>query len=72
MKQGEDDIRQLFRKEREKSRVRPKIGLLATGHFFYWPQFPELKAMSLQMYRKLVTLLEGWAELVMPELVDTA
>jgi L-arabinose isomerase len=72
VKQGDDDIRLSFRQEREKSRVRPKVGLLATGHFFYWPQFPELKGMALEMYRTLVTLLEGWAELVIPDLVDTA
>ena len=32
---------------------KPKIGLLPTGHFYYWKQFPKLRAMGLAMYEKL-------------------
>ena len=54
------------------NRVQPKIGLLPTGHFRYWPQFPKLKAMGIQMYEKLVAMIGQWAEIVVPEIVDTA
>ena len=35
-----------------KRQVKPKIGLLPTGHFYYWDQFPELKQMGINMYNK--------------------
>ena len=50
---------------------RPRIGLLPTGHFYYWDQFPELKEMGLRMYEKLRAHLEEIGEIVAPELVDT-
>lgn len=53
------------------SRPRPRIGLLPTGHDYYWDQFPHLKAMGEAMLGKLRALLEGFGEVVAPELVDT-
>ncbi len=50
---------------------RPQIGLLPTGHFYYWDQFPRLKEMGQRMYDKLVEQLEGIGDVVAPELVDT-
>ena len=48
-----------------------RIGLLPTGHFYYWDQFPKLKKMGLNMYTKLRKLLDPMADIVAPELVDT-
>ncbi|MFH2068893.1 MAG: hypothetical protein ABII89_05465 [Candidatus Omnitrophota bacterium] len=50
---------------------RPKIGLLPTGHDYYWSQFPELKEMGLRMYARLRKKLAALADIVAPELVDT-
>ena len=50
---------------------RPRIGLLPIGHFYYWPQFPRLKAMGLRMYAKLRSHLEEIGDIVTPDLVDT-
>ena len=55
----------------EARKVRPRIGLLPTGHFYYWDQFPRLKAMGQAMYAKLRQHLETIGEVVAPELVDT-
>ena len=52
-------------------RTRARIGLLPTGHHYYWEQFPRLKSMGLSMYGKLRELLDPLAEVVAPELVDT-
>ena len=52
-------------------KVRPKIGLLPTGHKIYWKQFPGLKDMGTNMYRKLVSELTKMGEVVAVELVDT-
>ena len=54
-----------------KCKVRPRIGLLPTGHFYYWDQFPRLKEMGLGMFAKLRHHLEEIGEIVAPELVDT-
>lgn len=54
-----------------KPKVRAKIGLLPTGHHYYWDQYPRLKQMGLRMYEGLQTLLEPLADIVAPELVDT-
>jgi len=51
--------------------LRPKVGLLTTGHDYYWDQFPDLKEMGQGMGRRLRAMLEPYAELVVPELVDT-
>ena len=51
--------------------VRPRIGLLPMGHFYYWDQFPKLKEMGLNMYAKLRENLEKIGDIVAPELVDT-
>lgn len=50
---------------------RPRIGLLPTGHFYYWDQFPDLKEMGQRMYAKLVTHLGKIGDVIAPELVDT-
>ncbi len=52
--------------------TRARIGLLPTGHHYYWEQFPRLKQMGLSMYGKLRSLLETMADIVAPELVDTS
>ena len=46
------------------SPARARIGLLPTGHSYYWDQFPRLKEMGLGMYRKLRALLEPYGGLV--------
>jgi len=51
--------------------VRAKIGLLPTGHLYYWDQFPGLKEMGLSMCASLQSLLEQRADMVAPDLVDT-
>ncbi len=39
-------------------KVRPRIGLLPTGHKIYWGQFPNLKKMGTAMYEKLLAGLD--------------
>jgi L-arabinose isomerase len=51
--------------------VRPRIGLLPTGHFYYWDQFPGLKARGQRMYTSLCERLGQIGEVVAPDLVDT-
>ena len=51
--------------------VRAKIGLLPTGHQYYWDQFPGLKEMGLSMCASLRGMLEERADVVAPDLVDT-
>ena len=50
---------------------RPRIGLLPTGHFYYWDQFPDLKEMGQRMYARLVAHLGEIGDVIAPELVDT-
>ena len=38
-------------------RLRAKIGLLPTGHNYYWDQFPGLKGLGLGMYEHLLRLI---------------
>lgn len=66
-----DQARQKLIEERKKIKPNPKIGLLPTGHFYYWPQFPNLKEMGMKMYRKLLSLLNERTDIVAPDLVDT-
>lgn len=54
-----------------KPKVRARVGLLATGHHYYWEQFPRLKDMGLSMYARLRALLDPLADVVAPDLVDT-
>ena len=56
--------------ELDARKSRPRIGLLPTGHFYYWDQFPNLREMGMRMYRKLLDLLQERAEVVAPDLVD--
>lgn len=51
--------------------VRPKIGLLPTGHKIYWGQFSNLKDMGTNMYNKLFDKLSEIGEVISPGLVDT-
>ena len=51
--------------------VKPRIGLLPIGHFYYWDQFPRLRDMGLKMYARLQEKLEEIGDVVAPELVDT-
>ncbi len=53
------------------AKVRPKIGLLPTGHKIYWGQFPQLKEMGTRMFEKLMAHLNEFADVVTPGLVDT-
>ena len=50
---------------------RPRIGVLPTGHRFYWDQFPQLKQMGEKMYGELRRRLGEFGEVIAPELVDT-
>ncbi len=67
-----ETVRQRLLEERKKTGIRPKVGLLPTGHFRYWPQFPQLKGIGLKMYEDLLAMIGQWAEVVVPDLVDTA
>lgn len=51
--------------------IRAKIGLLTTGHQYYWDQFPGLREMGLSMCADLRAMLEARADVVTPDLVDT-
>ena len=51
---------------------RPRIGLLPTGHLFYWDQFPGLKDMCMNMHDKIVERLHGIGDVYSPGLVDTS
>ncbi|RLG23403.1 hypothetical protein DRN85_09410 [Methanosarcinales archaeon] len=51
--------------------VRPRIGLLPTGHLIYWGQFPGLKEMGLNMYEKYLQRLGQIGEVISPGLIDT-
>ncbi len=51
--------------------VRAQIGLLPTGHQYYWDQFPGLKERGLSMCASLRGMLEERADVVAPDLVDT-
>jgi len=53
------------------ARRRPRIGLLPTGHDYYWDQFPHLRGMGDAMYARLRALLDGYGDVVAPALVDT-
>ncbi len=51
--------------------IRAKIGLLATGHQYYWDQFPGLREIGLDMCTNLRGMLEQRTDVVAPDLVDT-
>ena len=72
MTRNYEEIKQRLLDEKNKTQIRPVIGLLPTGHFRYWPQFPKLKAMGTKMYKDLLAMLEQWADVVVPVLVDTS
>lgn len=53
-------------------KARAKVGLLPTGHHYYWDQFPGLNERSVEMLAALRSMIEEWADVVAPELVDSA
>ena len=53
------------------AKVKPKIGLLITGHKIYWNQFPGLKEMGEKMYAKMMNKLNDFADVISSGLVDT-
>ena len=71
MDEAYEDVQKRLREEKTKTEIKPKIGLLPTGHFYYWPQFPTLKDMGMKMYKRLLGMLKERAEVVAPDLVDT-
>jgi L-arabinose isomerase len=68
---GYEEVRNRLMEEKKKNEIRPKIGLLPTGHFYYWSQFPRLKEMGMRMYKKLLACLTERVEVAAPELIDT-
>ena len=54
-----------------KPKQRARIGLLPTGHGYYWEQYPRLKEMGLKMYDRLRRILEPHAQIVASELSDS-
>ena len=50
----------------------PRIGLLPTGHLFYWDQFPGLKEMCLHMLDRMVERLGRIGQVINPGLTDTS
>jgi L-arabinose isomerase len=66
-----EEVGRRLAEERKKTELRPRIGLLPTGHFYYWSQFPKLREMGMRMYRSLLGRLEKRAEVVAADLVDT-
>jgi len=53
-----------------KPTVRPKIGLLPTGHKMYWSQYPGLKEMGMRMYNTFTAHLETFGDIISPGLAD--
>src|SRR3954471_20886086 len=53
-----------------KPKVHAKIGLLPTGHKYYWEQFPGLFERGMNMYAKLRSMITPYGDVVAPEIVD--
>ena len=47
-------------------KVRPRIGLLPTGHKIDWRRYPTLRERGLEMYEKLVARLADFGEVISP------
>ena len=62
----------IYKNDLKARKPRPRIGLLPTGHLFYWDQFPGLKDMCMNMHDKMVERLGLIGEVVSPGLVDTS
>jgi L-arabinose isomerase len=71
MADAREEVLVRLAQERKAHMVKPRIGLLSTGHDYYWAQFPRLKEKGLKMRERLIALLEGYATIVAPGLVDT-
>lgn len=52
-------------------RLKPRLGLLITGHKMYWGQFPNLKEMGSKMTERLKARLSQFGEIETIGLVDT-
>lgn len=52
-------------------KVRPRIGLLTTGHKLYWSQYPGLYEQGMDMNEAMVRGLEKIGEVIQSGLVDT-
>ena len=46
--------------------VRPRIGLLPTGHHYYWDQSPSLRELGQKMYARLRGMLDSVGDVVVP------
>lgn len=66
-----NEVKRRLEEQKRETMVKPKVGLLPTGHYYYWNQFPRLKQMGMEMYEKFRNMLGKHAEIVGPELVDT-
>ena len=53
------------------TKVRPRIGLLSTGHKVYWSQFPGLYEQGMAMNAEMVRHLQEIGDVVESGLVDT-
>ena len=53
-----------------KAKVHAKIGLLPTGHKYYWEQFPGLFERGMNMYAKLRSMITPYGDVVAPDVVD--
>ena len=51
--------------------VKPRIGLLATGHLFYRDQFPGLKDMCMNMLEEMIKKLDQIGDVISPGMVDS-
>jgi L-arabinose isomerase len=65
------EILQRLSEEKRQHEVKPRIGLLPTGYYYYWPQFPDLKERGVRMFQRLLALLQKEATVIVPSLVDT-
>ena len=54
------------------AKVKPKIGLLTTGHKLYWSQFPGLYEQGMTMSDAMIQGLSQFGDVVATGLVDTA
>ena len=52
--------------------VRPRIGLLPTGHLIYWDQFPGLKEMALGMLDEAREHLDKIGDVIIVKPIDSA
>lgn len=68
--QYEDVLRLLF-EEKKETEIRPRVGLLPTGHFPVLASASNAQGNGREMYEDLKSIIGEWADIVVPELVDT-